>query len=409
MKVNNKIHFAWFILAGCCLINCGVSGIINAVGLFFSPVSLDLGISITQISSTRTVQSLISSGFMFFFAGKLLRGKYKKTLIIVSVIHSVCWLLMSKANYLWQLYLYQALMGASVAILQSLAITTTINNWFIKKRGFAYSVSAAFSGISGIIISKITGNIISSSGWRNGYLFFAIISFVFTMISALFIMQKKPADMGLLPYGADENYVPDENISQKRHATKDVYSNLRLYVLLFLYASFNFATTSTVHTSNYASSIGFSIIEAASISSIGLAGNVFGKLFVGTLRDKIGSTKAAISWLTLVIIGFGLLITNPDTIRLYIGVFLVGSAMCLPTVISPVLTGDFFTGEDYLDVLPIVSTAGSLIGACGNYIYGLTFDLTGGYTFAFKVCIILLCASIVIIYLNSIRGKVKNG
>lgn len=404
---GKKIHYAWVILFGCCLINCGVSGIINAVGLFFSPVSADLGISITQISATRTAQSLISSAFMFFCAPKLLRGEYKKTLIISSIIHSTGWLLMSRATSLWQLYLYQALMGASVSILQSLAITTTINSWFVEKRGLAYSISASFSGLSGIVLNKITGRIIMTEGWRNGYFFFAVISFVFTLASTLLIMRRKPEDMNLMPYGADENYREKEKTVREKGRT-NVYANPKLYVLIFLYAAFNFCTTATVHTSNYANSIGFSIIEAASISSIGLAGNVFGKIFVGVLRDRIGSAKAAITWLTLIIVGFVLLVSKPDTARLYTGVFLVGSAMAMPTVIAPVLTGDFFSGEEYLDVLPIVSTAGSLIGACGNFIYGLSFDLTGGYGFIFKVCAMLAGACILVITLNMFRRK-KNG
>lgn len=390
---GGKRHYAWKVLAGCCLLNCGVSGLINAVGLFYAPVSEALGLTIAQVSSARTVQSLTASVFLLLFAGRLMEKNYRATLLWASLVHGAGWISMAMCRAMWQFYLVSAVTGMTLAILQSLAVSVTLSAWFREKRGFAFSVAAAASGIGGIFISWATGEILWRWGWRVGYLFFGVLALTLTLCATFFLLRQSPEACGMEPYGEKtvlETPAPHPNNGGFRGR---IWTCPVLYGILFLYAVFNFCTTATVHTSNYAISVGFDLRLSAYVTSVGLTGNTVGKLLVGILRDKFGTLRAAMMSVSAVFVGFMLLIFSPDTMRLYLGVFLVGSAMALPTVIGPVLTADYFSGRDYTKVLPIAATAGSLVGACGNWIFGLSFDMTGGYTWIFGLCSVLMAAA----------------
>lgn len=394
---RKKRHYAWHILAGCCLLNCGVSGLINAVGLFYAPVSESLGLTIAQVSSARTVQSLTSSVFMLFFAGRLIEKNYRLTLIGASVVHGLGWLVMALCSSLWQLYAVSAVTGMTLAVLQSLAVSVTLRAWFREKRGLAFSVAAAASGIGGIFISWITGEILWRWGWRAGYVFFGILALSLTLYAAVFLLKASPETCGMSPYGGSDAEPASDPSAAGDRPVRRIWASPALYGILFLYAVFNFCTTATVHTSNYAISVGFDLRLSAYMASVGLAGNTAGKLLVGVLRDRVGTLRAAMISVGAVLAGFLLLIFSPDTLRLYLGVFLVGSAMALPTVIAPVLTADFFPGRSYAKVLPVASTTGSLVGACGNWIFGLSFDITGGYTWIFGLCSAFMAAAFAVI------------
>ena len=61
-KGRKKIHYAWFILAGCCIMQGASLGLINnCSGVFYSPVCQDLGFEMGKFTFYRMLYSISSA------------------------------------------------------------------------------------------------------------------------------------------------------------------------------------------------------------------------------------------------------------------------------------------------------------------------------------------------------------
>ena len=94
--------------------------------------------------------------------------------------------------------------GIASAFLCFIPAPILLSNWFHKKCGLAVGISAAFSGLVGMIGSAALGFIIPSFGWRAGYVFSVCLAIILILPFSLFVFRYRPEDMGLLPYGSGE-------------------------------------------------------------------------------------------------------------------------------------------------------------------------------------------------------------
>ena len=47
---KNRLHYAWFILAGCCILQGATLGLINnCAGVFYSPICKELGFELGKL------------------------------------------------------------------------------------------------------------------------------------------------------------------------------------------------------------------------------------------------------------------------------------------------------------------------------------------------------------------------
>ena len=112
-------------------------------------------------------------------------------------------LLMNFINSAWS---YYTVWGVVMAIGQSLglsiAIDVMLTNWFVSKRGRAFSLRFAIVGIIGVIVLPIIGWLIATQGWRTTCLIWAALVFAGVPLVLYFVKQRRPEYYGLLPDGA---------------------------------------------------------------------------------------------------------------------------------------------------------------------------------------------------------------
>lgn len=415
-KPQKGIHRAWFVLIGCCMVQSATSGIINNVGHFYRPIAEAFStatnvVGVKDVALGRTYQMIVSALFIFFVGRKLIEKYYKPVLLISSILYPVHYLALTYCKSVNVISIIQGLGGMPLSFLQSLCIVMTLNKWFYKKKGLALSISSAFAGLTSIIYSAITGNIIEKYGWQAGFKFFAAITFVLSIVGTMVFMVESPEAVGEKPYGWDDEAEQRIKLIKENAASTpktSIWRRPQFWLIMFLHCSFSFLMTSTAHTSSYATSIGYGIVASAYISSIGLAGNTSMKLVVGELRDKKGSTKSALTELTLAGIGYLLLLLNPSVAQLFIGVFLVGSVMATTTVISPILESEHFKGADFVFAYPFITMVGNFCGSLANYFYGWVCDTTGSYAAIFKICIVLIILDAAAVLLLEKKYKPKH-
>jgi len=110
---------------------------------------------------------------------------------------------MNFINSVWAYYVvWGVIMGTGHSLGLSVAIDTMLTNWFVSKRGRAFSVRFAITGAIGVIVLPIIGWLIATQGWRATSLIWAGLVFGSVPLALYFVRQKRPEYYGLLPDGA---------------------------------------------------------------------------------------------------------------------------------------------------------------------------------------------------------------
>ena len=200
---KNRRHYAWFILAGCCILQGATLGLINnCAGVFYSPICKELGFELGKLTMYRMLYCISSALALPFVATSFRKHDVRIVISIAAVIYGGCAALMGTFHELWQWHLTGIIQGIASSFVCMIPAPIILGNWFKKKTGTAVGISAAFSGLIGMIGSSFLGMAIPAFGWRVSYMAVGIVSTALVLPISLFILRYKPEEMGLLPYGA---------------------------------------------------------------------------------------------------------------------------------------------------------------------------------------------------------------
>lgn len=203
-KLFGRLHYAFVIMACCCLIQAfGMGLVLNCGSLFYVPICNDLGFSRSEIATYMTGY-FIGTTLFTPLAGKLLsQCNIRVVMPLASIVLSGSVVAMSLFTQVWQWQVSGFLVGAAGSCIFVLPTASLIGNWFVKRRGFVYGVTMAFASVSSAIFSMVISGIIQTWGWRAGYAFVGVASAAVILPCSL-VMRKKPTDMDMVPYGLDE-------------------------------------------------------------------------------------------------------------------------------------------------------------------------------------------------------------
>ena len=152
--------------------------------------------------SILTITIVIS---LMFFAGRLLAKYGSRVMLIVGgVIMTGGLALFATSTGNLTFYIAGALVGLGYGLSIALIPPALINAWFVARRGLVLGTVLAGTGVGGLIWASIGPSLaLSSVGWRGVIWIMAAAMAACTFLPALFLIRNKPADVGLVPYGAD--------------------------------------------------------------------------------------------------------------------------------------------------------------------------------------------------------------
>lgn len=395
MKNSSKIHYGYVIVLCCFLIMFVIVGLImSCAGIFYKPVSEELGIDIGKFGLYMSLNFLFST-LTLSFAGRLMeRYSARVILTISSAVAGLSLMAMSQFDALWQFYITGALFGITLAFLLYLGFPTLLNRWFKSRMGIFIGICSAGSGIGGVLFNPIGGYLITTYGWRTTYLIFgAMILLLVTPVLALFL-RDYPKDKGLKPYGTTATAVTDSQprnqdtgIEYAKAIRMPVFYGLVVFAFLL-----NAAATLNVFIPAYVQSIQFSIEEASFVASAVMVGVTVGKVALGMINDR------STNWGVAATIGFGvtglaLLLMGHIGITVSIsGGFLFGWAYAGVSVQTPLLVRSVFGNRNYARIYSNVSMAIAVGGAIAAGGWGLLSDATS-FGFILTAGIVFLIVS----------------
>ena len=396
-------HYAYLIVLSCIVMTClPCALVLSCAGIFFTPVSEFFGVPKASFTLYFSVLNLAMMATLPV-AGKLLAARDAR--VVLSVATALCGLGMfgmASCQEVWQFYLVGIVLGVGVAPLIYLAVPTLINAWCVKRVGFFVGLCMAFTGIGGVIFNPIGTAIIQSSpeGWRQAYLVFGAIILVGTLPFTLFVVRGKPADKGLLPYGAGEKDAADADgaatVGTQGVSAADAMRTPAFWAIVAFCGLITLNQTVYQFLSSYALSFSNSLpqIAAASgvVASAAMGGQAIGKVFLGSVSDhsvRLGAICGIAGGAVGVLLMWGI----PSVLALLlVGAFCFGVVYAMTTVKTPLLVRSVFGSADYANIYSRVSMVGSLMSAVAAVFWSLVIDSAGGYGLMFALSLVCMAA-----------------
>lgn len=439
---KHRVHYAWVTLGGTCVMMAiGFGMALNSMGVFFPAVAGYLGTGTGAVASFMTIQGLCMVVGMVFVGRIVPKYDYNHILLAASVVLSGGYLLMSFFTALWQWYLIALPTGIAIAFIAPTPISIIISNWFEKKRGFASGIAFAFSGIAGAILVPTCNWVITNFGWRNGYRYYGIVSALFLIPTALFIIRKSPQEKHCLPYGTEareggaagagpaaasvceRGAVSAEgpaaasvcergaasaegpaaasagdgwqggtdrgqtggSVTEYGVTLKEAQHRPSFYLVIFVAAALTWAGGMNSHFPTHSRTLGFGTEIGSFMSSACLVMQLLFNVPLGMIIDRFGVKSAVCLYSSVAAAGSLLLCGATARWALFLASMLYGVGMCQTMVVTSLLTRTIFGRKEYGRIQAVVMTAFGLSGALGYTINGYLLDLTGSYQISFAV------------------------
>jgi MFS family permease len=402
---KSKFHYAWIIMIGCWFMNAGaLGGVLDAAGVFFAPVCDDLGFGQGELALYLTFYFLATIVAMPVVGAIL--PKYDIRVVLSVNFALVCVALAACGFYteLWQWYLSGVAFGFFGSFIFVVPAPILIVNWFKKRTGIVLGVTMCFSGVGGAILAPAFAQLIEAFGWRMAYVLAALILAAIVLPWTIGAFRFKPADMGLKPYGwskEDEEALREQGSGPVvapgvpfKHAIRSIP-----FVCMFLfcglvayYSGFNSSLP------RFAISIGYTPMLGAYVLSAVMVGNIFDKLLMGWLNDRVGVQFTVTIQLIMVLLGFLCFILFPASYpMLLVGAFLFGVQNSLFTISTPLLIRQLFGEREYAKIFTWARMGTGVIGAFGPPTVGYIYDYTGSFAPAFVVGMGIALACFVVV------------
>ncbi|KAI8867717.1 MFS general substrate transporter [Ramicandelaber brevisporus] len=291
------------------------------------------------------------------------RFGYQLIIRIGSVLLTASLIAASFATQLWQLYLSQGLLfgiGCGMIFLPTLSLPS---QYFTTKRGVATGITAAGTGVGGLILSPITNALIQAIGFRWALRITAIITFVVVNIGTFFLKTR------IVPRGGGGKLFDTEVLRDKRFYTLTV---LVVFWSMGVMLPFFYLPT-------YAATAGLTTAQAATIVSVTNAFSAIGRVVNGYVADRLGRVNllavgTVIAGLSVLVIwlpagsSFGVLIAFGIVFGFFSG-GVIG--------LVPVVTSMIFGAERLASILGMVYLGWAVGTMTGNQVAGKIIDSVG--------------------------------
>ncbi|WP_187477748.1 MFS transporter [Amniculibacterium sp. G2-70] len=391
---SSKFHYGYIIVFCCCLImGINIGLVMSSAGIFYTPVSTELGVSKGDFGLYMTFVYAYSF-LMLSVAGKLM-DKYSARwlLAISSGVVGIVYLAMSGFNAVWQFYLAGAIIGIALSFLLYLSYPVLINRWFNARVGFFIGLCSAASGIGGVLFNPLGGYLIETYGWRTTYLIFGIIILVVVTPLLGVLLRNHPSDKGLKSFGekAETTEVQKTGMDYAVAIKSPVFYALLVFALFMIAVS-----TLNLFLPTYVISVGYTVEQSAFVASAVMLGVTIGKVALGFLNDK-SSLVGVFTSTGLGILGFVFLLIGKEGMSLMtVGAFLFGWAYAGVTVETALLVRSVFGTKDYSRIFSNISIALALGGAVMAGAWGYLVDILD-----FRI---ILSTGIVLLLISGIIG-----
>lgn len=382
-KLNRMTAKHLSVLVICCLMAGASIGLqSNIAGVFYTPVTEDLGIGRGTFTMHVTVMTIAGAIMTLFVPRIMEKVSYKKLLIVSVLVNALGTAAMGIASQPWQFNLLGAVRGLANVFYFSVPITIIINSWFVKNHGTITSLAFSFSGIAGALFSPIMTGIINSAGWRTAYYVNGALMIAFCLPGMLISWHLDPRDDGLLPYGFTGEGAQEDKARETAVQVKPEYFSISYISICLVGILVSGICSYGQHFPGYAASAGMPAL-GATLLSFAMIGNITSKFIMGVLTDRVGAVRSFIVMVTSSAIGLALILLGPSPVFKLAGAVLYGAIQACGSVGIPLVTRSLFGARAYNAAIPVVTFTANIGYSALMMGVGYIYDSTRSYSAAF--------------------------
>lgn len=277
--------------------------------LFLSPLVQSLNSKMSIVSIYYTLISF-SIAAMLSVINKIINRISLRKLTLVSVIlGTISIWTFSMINHVWELYILAIIVGICSSTCGTVVQGIVLDNWFIKRKNFAFTMGSFISTIYLLIMTPVLTHLISSFGWRYAMQVLTWLTIILGVPCAL-IMRTKPEDLGIKPYGFEDKAIKSEVSDKSNSSTslKNVVFSQPFMVTLIFFVAIAFASNMSQLFPTYAVEIGFGAQVGGLMETIMTGVDIIITPLFAISAEKFGGKKALPVWTFLGLLTFPLLI-----------------------------------------------------------------------------------------------------
>ncbi|MBD5654639.1 MAG: MFS transporter [Candidatus Eremiobacteraeota bacterium] len=199
-----RLHYAWVVAATAFVVLIVVAGIRATPGVLMTPIERDMGWSAQTISAAAAI-NITLYGLVGPFAAALMQTFGLRRTMVLGLAIVACGVLSAGfSREPWQLILtWGVIAGTGVGTLAMVLAATIANRWFSTKRGLVTGALTAATATGQLIFLPVLAATAERVGWRSATWIVASAA-VLAIVPVVVLIRDRPADVGLLPYGATE-------------------------------------------------------------------------------------------------------------------------------------------------------------------------------------------------------------
>ncbi len=294
-----RVFFGWWIVLGGIGLQILTSGLMNqAYGAYVVTLQAQFGWSKTAFSIAYAIQQ-VESGLLGPIQGWMLdRFGPRPVMRIGILLLGSGFMLFSQINTLPMFYLAFVLMAIGMSMSGFVSLTTTLINWFERRRGTALGIMQTGGAVGGLLVPLVAWSL-TAYGWR-ATAFGSGVAVITLGLPLVQLMRHRPEDYGLLPDGAQPAYQgewpppgEDSVLSTSSPSRVDftVREAVRSGAFWFLsighgLALFVVGAVSVHLIPHLKEDIGMSLAAAATVVSTMIGAMMVGQLTGGILGDR---------------------------------------------------------------------------------------------------------------------------
>jgi|GEM_PF-623033 predicted MFS family arabinose efflux permease len=300
-------------------------------------------------------------------------------------------LIASRAHSFSALALSHLLCGVGMVGAGPLACAYVAANWFDSNRGLALGITMAGSALGAAIYNPLAAYLIGRLGWRIGFISLATPMLIIAL-PILFVVSSRPAQQS----------APAAIEPLDAKPGSELLLVLRRPILWILSAAnfliyFGF-TGVFLHLVAYQIQLGYSAQRAAFTLGIAAGVAVVGKLFFGTLADRISARRALSFALLIHATSILMLMWSGDPLLLWAFTLVWGLVHTVNLPLIPALVAESLGLRSFGAMSGVVGVFGSIGAAAGPIAVGFIFDRTHSYVVPFNFCAITLAAGSLVVF-----------
>ncbi|NWB86746.1 MFS transporter [Pseudomonas gingeri] len=397
--MKTKVFPGWYVVFAAHVLLALIFGGAYSFGAFLSQIQSNFEVGRFSVASVFSLTALIYYSVGVFSGSLADRISARVVIGLGIVLLALGFFLSSLASdsLQWFLVCFCVLVGLGVGLVY-VPTVTAVQRWFVKNRSQASGIALAGTGVGTFVGPSVAGLLMQYFSWESTLQIFAGAILVVGLLVAS-LVRSHPQELGLFPDGlVPSSSSPQHHVAANGMGLAEAAGTARFW---WYFGAIFFGSVglflALVHINPYARQFGISATQANLLIGLIGVGNVAGRLFLGSLGDRMGARRL------LMLLTFALVLLNLlwlgahtfTTLALFAVCFGVANGGCIS--LYPAVAANWFGTANLGAILGALYMSVGVAALIGGSVAGLLFDLYQSYVAS--ILLGALCALLSVLFI----------